>query len=210
MTGAPTPYSGAFDTLAGDSSIRLFGRPMFDIVLADLEMRRQAYGQISEAPDWGNETGGNAPYVSSNAFLIQQLLRKDAQLARIHTFSYQNELYDLAKPTVFLVHGPGVTTDGAKRVQTPERPLRKEPSPTNRSGLNREGSPFSTEMRVWVYDRADFTVRLDTDTGPFDALLLDFELGGSIETNSMHGASSGPGSNRRPISRRRRWRNNED
>ncbi len=35
---------------------------------------------------------------------------------------------------------------------------------------------FSEDMKVWAYDKGDFTLRLDIETGPFEETLLDAEL----------------------------------
>jgi len=33
-------------------------------------------------------------------------------------------------------------------------------------------------MRVWAYDKGDFSIRLDALTGSFEQILLDIELSG--------------------------------
>ena len=37
---------------------------------------------------------------------------------------------------------------------------------------------FSYKIRVWEYDRADFSLRLDVDSGPLERILIDAESGG--------------------------------
>ena len=201
-------WSGDFDTLASESSVRLFGKLMWDIILNPAG-RRAAY----EGP-----TGQSAvppavpPRLSKNNFLTDQLSDPNAGLARIYCFSYQNQLFDMAKPAIFLVHGEGTIIEVPNHVPKPENLfLRKLPTYSDRSGLAGQKGSFALGMKMWLYDRADFTVRLDTETGTFDQVLLDYELGGGVDPGSMKGADTDevprPNLRRR---RHRRWRSSED
>ncbi|WP_305984545.1 hypothetical protein [Roseibium sp. MMSF_3544] len=196
------PYSGEFDTLASDSSIRLFGRLMWDIQLRERRERIKPYGdQVPGDPIPTRE--------SANDFLVKQLSRGDARLARIMAFSYQNEIFDLARPAIFLVHGKGSPVEFVKEgAQGKENPfLRRMPPYTDRSGVVIQGGSFGPNIKVWLYDRADFTVRLDSDTGTFERVLLEAELG-CIGSGSM-GAGDGDDVPP-PPRRRRRWRGSSD
>jgi hypothetical protein len=51
------------------------------------------------------------------------------------------------------------------------------PSEVGRTGLATFIGSFGRDMRVWAYDRADFTIRLDMEGGSFDTLLLSNEIG---------------------------------
>lgn len=193
------PYSGAYDTLLGDSSVRLFGRPMWDIVLRKLDDGRVApYGE--------DPSGAILPRLSENDFLVKQISSEEAQLARILAFSYQNQIFDLARPAIFLVHGLGSPVEfikeGTKKVETTF--LRRMPTYTDRSGVAGQTGSFGLSIRVWLYDRADFTVRLDSETGTFERVLLDVELG-SVQSGSM-GAGDGDEVPPPRPPRRRRWR----
>lgn len=198
--------SGEFDTVLGESSVRIFGRLMWDIVLRDFEDRKKAYKSSypgSPVPPRG----------SNNNFLLQQLNDKDAKLARISCFSYQNELFDLAKPAIFLVHGVGTKVEFERDTAISGRTLKKSPPYTERSGVVGQTGSFGPEIFMWVYDRADFTIRLDTETGTFTQVLLDYELGQAPQTGSMQGGLSDPPPPPPPPGRRRRWRwrgNNDD
>ena len=37
---------------------------------------------------------------------------------------------------------------------------------------------FTRGIRAWTYDKADYTIRLDVETGMFDQVLLDAALDG--------------------------------
>lgn len=195
------PFSGAYDTLLGDSSVRLFGRPMWDIVLRTLEE-----GRVDPYDDDPSAEGAILPRLGENDFLVKQLSSEEAQLARIMAFSYQNQIFDLARPAIFLVHGVGTPVEfvkeGTKVVETTF--LRRMPTYTDRTGVVGQSGSFGPSIRVWLYDRADFTVRLDSETGTFERVLLDVELG-SVQSGSM-GAGDGDEVPPPRPPRRRRWR----
>jgi len=47
---------------------------------------------------------------------------------------------------------------------------------------------FADEVRVWSYDKADYTIRMDVDTGMFEDILLNAVLGGAggLEASGMN------------------------
>src|SRR5205823_3491775 len=90
-----------------------------------------------------------------------------ANFARIYGFSFEGQFYDLPKPAIFLVHGPGETVDA---------------NSTRRTNLDDSGvvarewefsSARGQDIRRWDYDKGDFSIRLDIETGPFEAILLE-------------------------------------
>ena len=190
---------GEFDSLANDSSIRLFGRLMWDLMLRDPSTRGDVYS--------GHPV---LPRSSPSNFLLDQLAKEDAKLARIMSFSYQGELFDLAKPTIFLVHGDGIRAEHVDDVPPDQLTLRKRPTFTEHSGLVGQKGAFAPDIFVWIYDRADFTVRLDTETGSFDQVLLAHELGGSFGDAFMERAVSDPPARTTRRRRRRRWHSEEE
>jgi hypothetical protein len=150
----------AKDTLLQSSGIHLFGK-----LLADLTI------DSSKTPPSHLERRG------ANKFLQEQLVATEAQLARIYAFSYEGVFVQLSRPTIFLVHGDG---------RDPEFPPVKDsvrasraPTTSDYSGLVAQGGSFSSDMRVWAYDKGDFTLRLDVATGTFEQMLLEMELAGS-------------------------------
>lgn len=194
-----------FDTLLSDSSIWLFGREMYDLTLAKSEEeRRRRYKGPSELElKQSPRKFRNMPRNSRNSFLMDQLSGgasgdAPATLARIYSFSYQNELHDLMKPAIFLVHGVGVDIEQAQfgpfQEQINRSSLAQRAAYTERSGVSSQGQDFARGMRAWVYDRADFSIRLDVETGTLDRVLLGIEFGDPHfgDHTRMAGGDSGP------------------
>jgi hypothetical protein len=104
--------------------------------------------------------------LGANGFLRQQLdpatnSAAAPKLARIYGFSYSGRYTPLSRPALFLVHGDGtaVTADAATAGQADNR--RELPS----------------DIKIWEYDRGDFSLRLDIDSGPLERLLVAREEG---------------------------------
>lgn len=152
------------ETILQVSSVFLFGRELEDLVI-----RRPAL------PNERVQRGG------ANRFLQNQLQDDHARLARIYAFSYEGSFYELARPAIFLVHGVG--RDPEYPPATDERTSRA-PSSVEQTGLPAQIGSFAKDIRVWVYDKGDFTMRLDALTGTFDEVLL------SIEPDSKPGIGS--------------------
>jgi hypothetical protein len=123
------------------------------------------------------ETSENAwnSYRSGNNRELEQQL-DDASFARIYGFTFEGIYYDLPRPVVFLVHGEGELAADAKRANNPN-PARA-PRETDRTGLAAADFDFADEVRVWSYDKADYTIRMDVETGMFEDVLLSAVLGG--------------------------------
>jgi hypothetical protein len=167
-----------FETLLSPSNILLYGR-----VLADITFTFQP--PTTNVPPPPPDTGQPPPRLGGNNFLQGQLAAhagdtlRAPRLARIYGFAYEGHYYDLPKPAIFLVHGPGLDAEGpfpgTSTVQ-----LRQSRAPTNadRTGTAGQAGSFADDMKVWSYDKGDFSIRLDVDTGPFDQILLDATLGG--------------------------------
>jgi|AACY02.2.fsa_nt_gi hypothetical protein len=196
--------TGDGDTLLSDSSVWLFGRVMRDLALASDAERRKMY-----APPSARGADPAAPRVASNAFLAEALARPGAKLARIYAFSYNAMIQDLAKPALFLVHGEGEPPEAESGGGKNTPPWRAGPS--ERTGLGLQDDAFAGGIRVWAYDRADFTIRLDMETGTIERLLLENELGGrGLEWFVRGSAHSDKPTPAAPPRRRGRWRPSED
>ncbi len=178
------------ESLLATSTVRLFGRPMSDLFLAD--DRDSIYG-VKQAAD---QTQESPRAISENRFLAEQLAESDAIFARIYFYVYQGQRVPLVRPTVFMVHGDGlpISGDGVKKT-------------AGLLGVGQSCDDFAPDLRMWVYDRADFTLRLDIQSGSFTELLMGYEEGGSgISATSMQGGDAeGPAIGSEPA-RRRRWR----
>ena len=148
------------ENLLSPTEIKLFGRVLAGVVLD--------HSTPSVLP---KELGGNN-------FLRKQLDQKDARLARIYAIAYEGTFYNLPKPAIYLVHGDGgdiETVDQSGVIAknfTFERGSAK-PATGKGAGATLDG------VRVWQYDKADMTLRLDVMSGTFEEVLLDAALSAS-------------------------------
>jgi len=163
------------ETLLGTSAVYLFGRLLSDVVL------------VKKDPD----DNLRPTRKGKNNFLKDQLRNDDAGLARIFYFSYEGGLFEMARPALFLVHGGGQPAD------VPDNPglerLARSSGKISKTGLGWQFGSFASDIRVWVYDKGDFSMRLDTDTGSFEQILLAAESGSSAlgMSNGVMARSSG-------------------
>ena len=165
------------ETLLSQSMIWLYGR-----VMADLTLNKSAaaggpyYAPKDDADADATDTplrGGKA-----NDFLYKQIIQKDSCLARIVGFAYEGRYYEMARPAIFLVHGAGLAPEFDANPHQKDQPPTM-PQETGRTGLADPGlGTFAYGIRIWAYDSADFTIRLDMDSGTFESVLLDAELSG--------------------------------
>ncbi|MGH6900423.1 MAG: hypothetical protein ACREJ5_28395 [Geminicoccaceae bacterium] len=123
------------------------------------------------------------PKLGANTFLQNQLTadagiaESSPRLARIYGFSYEGHYYDLARPAIFLVHGPGNDPEATRPGTTlPESRVDRAPADADRTGVANTARSFSHDMRVWSYDKGDFSIRLDPESGPLEQILLQAEL----------------------------------
>jgi hypothetical protein len=103
--------------------------------------------------------------IGANNFLFNQLNAANATLARIYAFSHEGHMYDLPKPAIFVVHGTGTV------IKLPNR------SDVDTSGVVRKEWEFSaipagSDLFYWEYEKGDFSLRLDIESGPFEQILL--------------------------------------
>ena len=138
------------EKLMNASTILLFGRLVQDV-------------QIVAATDAKDPKP--VPRHSANSLLQNEVAQATGQpkrgLARIYAFSYEGHYYDLSKPALFVVHGPG---------DSPVTPAAEH------TGLAASVLEFAPDVRVWAYDKSDLSIRLDIETGTFDQILLEGEL----------------------------------
>jgi hypothetical protein len=166
------------------SSVYLFGRAVSDLNI------------VIHDPDEIDRP----PFSGTNKFLRRQFKKPGARLARIFSFSFEGSMYELARPSLFLVHGEGHEVD-APLPTGDYRRLGRAPGRISRTGVGWQAGDFSMDIRVWVYDKGDFSMRLDVETGSFDHILLDAELdeeawGGSGRSGSGRSGSGRSGSGR--------------
>ncbi|MGI9317122.1 MAG: hypothetical protein ACR2QW_07315 [bacterium] len=175
------------ETLLSISEVLLYGRAMEDI---QFTYQRPSTVPPDQGPDCdpprpGIEIGGNAQF--------ERQLAADPngdfapRFARVYGFSFEGCYYDLDAPIIMLVHGPGTV---AERLAADQRAARGPESP-DRSGSAAQGHSFAEEIRVWSYDKGDFSVRMDSLTGTIEDILLDIELGHGVGSVSGGRVSGG-------------------
>jgi hypothetical protein len=158
------------ETLLSSSNILLYGRVLTDLtVVHDPNQEQRAEEEIHRplaAPRVG----------ATNTFLDTQLQNEDSRLARIYGFSFEGHYFDLAKPALFMVHGPGMDVGPDLH--------------TDRTGVAAQEHTFSADIMVWSYDKGDFSIRLDVQTGPFEDILLETELRADMQGTHYSGAEA--------------------
>ena len=97
---------------------------------------------------------------TAGAFLKDQLKAAEASFALIYGYSHQGQYYALAQPALFLVHGEGSPAGSSGTAST---------------GLAARDFAFESDIVFWDYDRADFSLRLDIDSGPLERILIEAE-----------------------------------
>jgi hypothetical protein len=167
------------ETLLSPSSILLYGRVVQDLQLQFENFDHRGPNSIQDPP---KRRG-------ANRFLQEQLAHPDATLARIYSFSYEGYYYDLPKPAIFVVHGPGVAADLVLK-HDPDKRLARTPAGIDRTGRAEPEQSPSYDLKVWVYDKGDFSLRLDVESGPFEQILLDAALASESLTSAYSGAQA--------------------
>jgi hypothetical protein len=99
--------------------------------------------------------------LGAGAFLRAQLAAPEVGLAMIYGYSHQGQYQILARPVLFLVHGTGTDAAKATGVET--------------TGTAAKSYDFASDIRCWEYDRGDFSLRLDIDSGPLERILIEAE-----------------------------------
>ncbi len=106
---------------------------------------------------------------------LDDQLGGDAQFARIYGFSYEGTYYELPNPTLFLVHGEGerATSTDVNILNQPADHASRAPFEPSLSGVGAADFQIADNIRVWNYDKADYTIRMDVATGMIEQVLLD-------------------------------------
>ena len=109
-----------------------------------------------------------------------------ARFARIYSFAYEGQYYELPRPTLFLVYGPG------KEAET-ERSFTVQ-----NVGIAAKDWKFASDIMMWEVDDKDVSMCIDIESGPMKEILLHpmFELEEDIALNgaaASRGAAAGRG-----------------
>src|SRR5262249_40926287 len=121
------------ETLESVSCIKLFGRVVTDLNI----VAPPAPPAAAPAPPV------QPPNLGTNLFLQGQLRAAGTTIARIYGFSYEGHYYDMARPALFLVHGPG---QPAERPGPPPNRAARAPDETDRTGFASTARSFSEDM----------------------------------------------------------------
>ena len=123
---------------------------------------------------------------------LAEQFNKNSKFARIYAFSYQGVYFELPWPALFLVHGDGDSvTDG----NLPAGHAARAPTKPSQTGVPAADFQFSDDIQYWSYDKADYTIRMDVETGMFEQVLFDMVFdgdgvgGGGVAGASVRGAS---------------------
>ena len=123
--------------------------------------------------------------LSASAELPITAIEPAVSLARIYAFSFEGSFYNLPKPVIFIVHGLGDCIEGHEfgRANLDE------------AGVVAKEWEFVSDMRGatpvsrWEYEKGDFSLRLDTEAGPFDQILLQAALRSGSDRGERSGMS---------------------
>jgi hypothetical protein len=130
---------------------------------------------------------------------ITAVLTAKPNFARIYAFSFEGAIYTLPRPSMFLVHGAGAAVDiTAIAGQAGPNPMSTGRTNTDVSGVvAREwefaapGGGANSDLRYWEYEKGDFSIRLDSEAGQFEQILLAAALRAGADMADRSGASLG-------------------
>lgn len=137
------------ETILASSHVRLFGRPF-----TGLEIKVDEFKELA-----GKRSHRRNPLTDK---LDKEL---SPTLARIYGFSYEGNYYKLDAPYVFLVHGEGEAVE--------------IPSNMQQVGVELMDEHFLDGVRMWGYDKVDFSIRIEIVSGWLEEILLDAAMGSS-------------------------------
>ncbi|WP_416066950.1 hypothetical protein ACK9YZ_28500 [Rhizobium sp. ZK1] len=166
------------ENLLSISSVYLFGRELQDVLLRG-----------------GTSAPLGPPQAGANNFLRNQFAEPSATLARIYAFSFEGAFIELARPAIFLVHGVGMDPDNSPPRNADgdieyER-LYRSPGASALTGLGSQIGALAEDIRVWIYEKGDLSMRLDAQTGTFEQILLSAEV--SVDPRGMASGMSRSG-----------------
>lgn len=122
---------------------------------------------------------GMPPSAPNISIVAEGGFKQKPKLARIYGFSFEGAYYGLPKPSIFLVHGTGTPAGNWAYPSTVEQSgvAAREWDFSGPTGYNAAGpsptSPTSTkDIFYWEYEKGDFSIRFDTEAGPFEQILL--------------------------------------
>jgi hypothetical protein len=153
------------ESILSSDLIKLYGRPIEELQL-----------NVGAPPNAGN--AANVQNLGANKSLRSQLNAPGAGFARIYGFSFEGHYYDLPKPIVMLVHGAGEQITKPPPVAPPPVGPGLDGPTIDQAGEAARQWEFSADLVYWEYEKADFSMRFDVETGTLEQILLEVALTG--------------------------------
>jgi hypothetical protein len=177
------------ETLLTQSAVKMYGRVLQDVTLVSAGAASSPSPPSLSPPSLStNSTTGPAPYTYPAAlgydlFLRNQLVdpsnnvqrAPEVRLAKIYAFSFEGAFYNLPRPAIFLVHGPGRAIVGAGTYDAGGGPNAGN-TVMNDSGIPAREFIFETDVVYWEYDKDDLSLRLDSFSGTLEDILIEAAL----------------------------------
>ena len=139
------------ETLLGLSGVKLYGRVLVDLII---------------------EQDGKHPEGPGNNFLQELVADKDAKFARIYAFVFETQYYEFPRPIIMLVKGDGDDPVRDERAGKGARRTARSPTSPDLTGVAAQHYQFAEGIKVWSYDKNDFSIVMDVETGPIEQILL--------------------------------------
>jgi hypothetical protein len=132
------------------------------------------------------------PYaaIGGNQFLRAQLDAPGRQLAAVYSFAFEGRFCELPKPAIFLVHGNGVAVSSVGHGRTTLDVAGVIAKEWEFSESSNPDDPPKNELRVWEYDKGDFSMRMDVETGSLEQILLMAMMRGGPALGANHHLSA--------------------
>lgn len=121
------------------------------------------------------------------------MLRRPGRIfARIYSFSFEGHYYNLPRPLLFLVGGPGrrPEEDPVGQGMNPNANARKVGYFTKFTGVEARDWHFSDDILVWAVDKKDLAVCVDIEVESYEQVLLDSMIAVEEEMASRGAAVS--------------------
>jgi hypothetical protein len=140
-----------------------------------------APGTAAVAPQPASFTVSAAPLAGPGTQVALTLWSPPVNLARIYGFTFEGAFYGLPKPSIFIVHGSGTRVGSWGYPSTLDQSgvAAREwdfsgPTNYNANGLGTPPIPPQgpNDLWYWEYEKGDFSIRFDTEAGPFEQILL--------------------------------------
>jgi hypothetical protein len=117
---------------------------------------------------------GIYPAALAGAAGVRMTVSISPSFARIYAFSFEGALYQLARPPLFLVHGPGIPVGTWNTNSTLDQ------AGVAAREWDFSGSQNFQDLTYWEYEKGDFSIRLDPEAGPFEQILLQTALRSAV------------------------------